>query len=654
MSRMRNYTPRESLRRFATHPFVELREHRIRERAYYRWLHRSPFAIADALEDWLLAEDEEIREIANLFVRPQYPDGSELNNLSFHLLYDRIALHRFPIGMGRAAIGSSSPRRCALCLRGPPEVSFRNEAHVVPEAFGDRNLLTLNECDGCNAGFGAGPENELAKWQQVDRSIGNVVAKGRAISKHKLRPGLTHPASLEHDGKVLKVKLSSEDDSIVAAHPDPTTLTMSFMTPAFKPVSATKALAKAIFLALPVNRRHDYEHVRRWLMSEDEAAISKVTEIFMPGQPFACPGIVVWETVDGAPKELPSLIGMLWFGNKMLVWGAPDQRLAPSETFLPDLLAPDPTRFRPKPTTFAFESDEPLRMKLSLDLRHSVGVLHSVDGAMEVSFRAVTATGELKIAATLTTPKRADGRIEYDLRGGEMAGVVQLVLEPGAGSGTFVYRPPDGDCDPAAIARSFEFAKLVGEGGEFRIVDARLEEAEPRYQILHWPRGPQVTDTRSFVGPLRFATDLVRINEALGRSLAYPGQATDEDAWSARILSVGLTKGVVRYRVPNGQFEIGVLREQFVELLPMFGKVDHIEGGFDELHFRLCGETVKADLVAVRLNQPTLDLPASDIEDLLRSWPVESTRYVTIVVESIIAQFAQTPSMAARERSACE
>src|SRR5690242_4591459 len=42
------------------------------------------------------------------------------------------------------------PQRCRFCDRTQDETSFRDEAHVVPAALGNRRLKSLEECVSCN------------------------------------------------------------------------------------------------------------------------------------------------------------------------------------------------------------------------------------------------------------------------------------------------------------------------------------------------------------------------------------------------------------------------------------------------------------------------------------------------------------------------
>jgi hypothetical protein len=70
-----------------------------------------------------------------------------------------------------------SCRRCRFCGLGKPDVSFRSIAHAVPEFLGNRDILSMNECDGCNAFLASNYEDHLSKWSLFARATSQVQGK---------------------------------------------------------------------------------------------------------------------------------------------------------------------------------------------------------------------------------------------------------------------------------------------------------------------------------------------------------------------------------------------------------------------------------------------------------------------------------------------
>ena len=96
--------------------------------------------------------------------------------------YEEIARYPFvadrPILIRDHAIDGD--RRCRFCGRGIPDVTFRRDAHAVPEFLGNKSLFSMNECDDCNAILASGYEDHLAKWTHFFRAMMRVSRKGKA------------------------------------------------------------------------------------------------------------------------------------------------------------------------------------------------------------------------------------------------------------------------------------------------------------------------------------------------------------------------------------------------------------------------------------------------------------------------------------------
>ena len=59
-------------------------------------------------------------------------------------------------------------------------MTFKSDAHAVAEFLGNRSILSLNECDECNARFATEYEDHLSKWSLFARSVSQVRGKKKA------------------------------------------------------------------------------------------------------------------------------------------------------------------------------------------------------------------------------------------------------------------------------------------------------------------------------------------------------------------------------------------------------------------------------------------------------------------------------------------
>lgn len=77
----------------------------------------------------------------------------------------------------KIVLGSHVPSRCRFCGKSSPEVTFRLDAHAIPESIGNRTLLSHYECDTCNKFFGDGIENDLGNWSKPMRTLQRIRGK---------------------------------------------------------------------------------------------------------------------------------------------------------------------------------------------------------------------------------------------------------------------------------------------------------------------------------------------------------------------------------------------------------------------------------------------------------------------------------------------
>lgn len=73
---------------------------------------------------------------------------------------------------------------CRFCGKTSDTVKFKDKCHAVPEFFGNKIIITKNECDECNHKFGETIETDLANFTLPTRNITRVHGK-KGIPKYK-------------------------------------------------------------------------------------------------------------------------------------------------------------------------------------------------------------------------------------------------------------------------------------------------------------------------------------------------------------------------------------------------------------------------------------------------------------------------------------
>ncbi|WP_157019580.1 hypothetical protein [Mesorhizobium xinjiangense] len=253
--------------------------------------------------------------------------------------YD-IAINRVIAARGHNEILGHEPKICRFCSRSAPAVTFRKEAHAVPELAGNGTLVSLYECDECNARF-ATFEDDLGKMTLLERSAGQVLGKGGVPSaktgqkKSRIDMGSRGFLIQEHEG-----------DPITAIDHNKKTLTVTISPHAYRPLGAYKALVK---IALTLMDESDIEKVPealRWLREPDIAThqINDGTNYscirsWTPGpMPIAHTRVMLLRRKPG-DQAGPMYVMVLAFGNMtfQVVVPAPqeDKRLSKNTISLP-------------------------------------------------------------------------------------------------------------------------------------------------------------------------------------------------------------------------------------------------------------------------------------------------------------------------------
>lgn len=102
-------------------------------------------------------------------------------------------------------------RICRFCSNGIntiKKVTFNNKAHVIPEALGNKGLITYEECDECNSKFGKTIEKDLISFFDIFRVFYGVNGKnGIPILKFNDKTQMKHLTKKEVDGIIKKENL---------------------------------------------------------------------------------------------------------------------------------------------------------------------------------------------------------------------------------------------------------------------------------------------------------------------------------------------------------------------------------------------------------------------------------------------------------------
>lgn len=93
-------------------------------------------------------------------------------------LYENYEVRQF-LGDERMRIGAydKSQRVCRFCGRSMPEVTFKQKAHAISEALGNKGLICVEECDDCNKRFNETIEQDIIYFSQFNLLLYGVKGK---------------------------------------------------------------------------------------------------------------------------------------------------------------------------------------------------------------------------------------------------------------------------------------------------------------------------------------------------------------------------------------------------------------------------------------------------------------------------------------------
>ena len=181
--------------------------------------------------------------------------------------------------LGEPGVTLGTKGLCRFCGEANPR-AFRNVAHTLPEAFGNKWVTSLDECDACNARFGTF-DDALVKSMGAILTVGGTQGKGNKVRQTGRTDG---PASIRHrivDGQ-RSISMRANGTSFCDHFGvNPRTGELVFRIPGgterFVPAKAYKALVKMALALLPEYELPNFTKIITWLGSADDDLLPHMT-----------------------------------------------------------------------------------------------------------------------------------------------------------------------------------------------------------------------------------------------------------------------------------------------------------------------------------------------------------------------------------------
>ncbi|WP_029285355.1 HNH endonuclease [Pedobacter sp. R20-19] len=210
------------------------------------------------------------------------------------------------------------PRCCRFCNKKEPIVTFKKDAHVIPQFMGNKKLLSYFECDACNELFSQ-YESSFANYIGASRTISQIPGQG----KHKVpkfrdkKTGFT----IELGEKSLKMGFVEGHDEVSFDEKN-NKLFIKTVRPSYVPLHIAKVILKIGICLLKEEDLEDYKSTISFIFADkygngiEGNELLKVKGYFLPGPPkYPKPFVQLYTKKKTVDELIPSKHVVVYYGN---------------------------------------------------------------------------------------------------------------------------------------------------------------------------------------------------------------------------------------------------------------------------------------------------------------------------------------------------
>jgi len=180
--------------------------------------------------------------------------------------YETLCLIQGSIGQPTVRLGQKG--RCRYCGNNDPR-QFRNKSHSFPEGLGNKWIISLDECDKCNAIFSR-YDDALAMSIGAILTVGGTQGKGNSVRQTGRTGGsrvVKHGKTADNRRSIsVEIRGESFEDRILI---NPATGRLQITAPLpierFVPRYAYKALVKMALALLPLEELDKFQRLTEWV-----------------------------------------------------------------------------------------------------------------------------------------------------------------------------------------------------------------------------------------------------------------------------------------------------------------------------------------------------------------------------------------------------
>lgn len=165
-------------------------------------------------------------------------------------------------------------RKCRYCGLSMPDVSFKKDAHMIPEMLGNKSFFSDFECDSCNKLFGT-YEDHFAKILEPYRTLYEVKGKANKIPTFDpINENIRIESKDFFSKKSLKISRKAVDTKTFSFDKEKGTININFDMHSFSPQMAYKFLLKLALSMIPEEEvKKDYQNALDFLLNKNDGKL---------------------------------------------------------------------------------------------------------------------------------------------------------------------------------------------------------------------------------------------------------------------------------------------------------------------------------------------------------------------------------------------
>ena len=185
-------------------------------------------------------------------------------------MFDKHYTKQLEIDFGKVSPVNKFPSKkvCRFCGKSHPDTTFKEKVHLIPELLGTNKVLSMYECDACNAFF-KGYESHLSHFLSSQRTMDNVKKKGKKVPTFKSKDESVRIENVEINGEhFLKVSNFDIETNPFDFDIEKGTVSLKHKVYPYIPLYVYKALVKICLSVLPGDDFTNYNHALNFLMND--------------------------------------------------------------------------------------------------------------------------------------------------------------------------------------------------------------------------------------------------------------------------------------------------------------------------------------------------------------------------------------------------